>query len=97
MRAPGFRVDTIETTGAGDCFMGCCLGYILDHGLQGLDEAGLAHMLRFANAAAALVTTKKGRHPLHARAGGDPAADGREIKKERGPADHSPGRRAWLS
>lgn len=60
VRAPGFRVDTIETTGAGDCFMGCCLGYILDHGLQGLDEAGLARMLRFANAAAALVTTKKG-------------------------------------
>ena len=50
----------IETTGAGDTFCACMLNYVLDHGLAGLSEAQLTEMLRFANAAAYLVTTKKG-------------------------------------
>lgn len=60
VRVPGFKVNTIETTGAGDTFMGCCLNYLLENGLQPPTQDGLFHMLRFANAAAALVTTKKG-------------------------------------
>ena len=54
------RPDTIETTGAGDTFCACVLNFVLDHGLEGLTTDGLADMLRFANAAAYLVTTKKG-------------------------------------
>ena len=52
--------NTIETTGAGDTFCACVLNYILDHGLSGLREEELREMLSFANAAAALVTTRKG-------------------------------------
>ena len=52
--------NTVDTTGAGDTFCGCCLHYVLDHGLDRLDRAGLMEMLRFANAAAGLITTKKG-------------------------------------
>ena len=54
------REDTVETTGAGDTFCGCVLHYVLEHGLEGLDEAGLKEMLTFANSAASLITTKKG-------------------------------------
>ena len=49
-----------DTTGAGDCFCACMLNFVLDHGAEGLSEAELHAMLRFANAAAYLVTTKKG-------------------------------------
>lgn len=51
---------TIETTGAGDTFCGCVLHYILEHGLEDLTEENLKEMLRFANSAASLITTKKG-------------------------------------
>ena len=54
------RGGVIETTGAGDTFCACVLNYALEHGLEGLDEAALEEMLRFANTAAYLVTTKKG-------------------------------------
>ncbi len=58
---PSFRLGgTIETTGAGDTFCACILSYVLEHGISGLGEKDLADMLRFANAAAYLVTTKKG-------------------------------------
>ena len=52
--------NTVDTTGAGDTFCGCCLHYVLDHGLEILSEENLGEMLRFANAAAGLITTKKG-------------------------------------
>lgn len=58
--APFLMKNTIETTGAGDTFCACVLNFILEHGLQGLDEGNLLEMLRFANAAAALITTRKG-------------------------------------
>lgn len=54
------RPDTIETTGAGDTFMGCILNYILEHGLENLCETDLIDMQRFAAAAASLITTRKG-------------------------------------
>ena len=50
----------IETTGAGDTFCACVLNYVLDHGLDGLTESNLREMLRFANTAAYIVTTRKG-------------------------------------
>ena len=58
---PGFRLGgTIETTGAGDTFCACVLNYALEHRIEKLNEKQLTEMLRFANAAAYLVTTKKG-------------------------------------
>lgn len=60
MEVPGYNVDTIETTGAGDTFTGCAINGVLDYGLWDLDVDKLAEILDFANAAAALVTTKKG-------------------------------------
>ena len=58
---PGFRLGgTIETTGAGDTFCACVLNFVLENGIDGLNRQKLTEMLRFANAAAYLVTTKKG-------------------------------------
>lgn len=57
---PGFSVKTIETTGAGDTFGGSSLTYLLEHDFDSLTEEQLGEMLTFANAAAAIVTTKKG-------------------------------------
>ena len=58
---PAFvQKNTIETTGAGDTFGGCCLHFILKYGLDCMDREKLEKMLTFANAAASLITTKKG-------------------------------------
>ena len=56
----GFSVKAIETTGAGDTFCGSSLNYLVEHDFDNLTEEQLGEMLTFANAAAALVTTKKG-------------------------------------
>jgi fructokinase len=59
--ADGFaNPNTIETTGAGDTFGGCSLHYVLKYGLDGFDEKKLLELLIFANAAASIVTTRKG-------------------------------------
>ena len=58
---PSFKLGgTIETTGAGDTFCASVLGFVLENGVENLTEVQLTEMLRFANAAAYLVTTKKG-------------------------------------
>ena len=58
---PSFLLGgTIETTGAGDTFCASVLDFILERGLDGLTRDDLKGMLRFANAAAYLVTTRKG-------------------------------------
>ena len=58
---PGFKMEnTIETTGAGDTFMGGILHGVLTRGWRGYTAEELAEMLRFANAAAAIVTTRRG-------------------------------------
>ena len=54
------RGGVIETTGAGDTFCACVLDFVLAHGLDGLTREVLSTMLRFANTAAYLVTTRKG-------------------------------------
>jgi len=51
---------TVETTGAGDTFCGCCLHYVLKYGLDHLDEQKINEMLNVANAAASIITTRKG-------------------------------------
>jgi len=60
VEAGGFKLKTIETTGAGDTFCGSSLNGILERGLENLGEEDLKEILTFANAAAALITTKKG-------------------------------------
>ena len=57
---PFLQKNTIETTGAGDTFCGCVLHYICEHGMEGLEEENLKEMLTFANAAASVITTRKG-------------------------------------
>lgn len=57
---PGVRVENaVDTTGAGDTFMGCILNYVLEHGME-LTAEDLTRMLRFANLAASRIVTRKG-------------------------------------
>jgi len=57
--------NTIETTGAGDTFGACILNFALEHNwtdlrTQEITKEELQEMLQFANAAASLITTRKG-------------------------------------
>ncbi len=57
----GFRnPNTVETTGAGDTFCACGLHFVLKYGLKNLDAGKLYELLTFANAAASLITTRRG-------------------------------------
>ena len=55
-----FKVDTIETTGAGDTFCGSALNYVLEHDINSMTENDLGELLTFANGAASLITTRRG-------------------------------------
>lgn len=57
---PFLQENTIETTGAGDTFCACVLHYVLEHGLLEYSKEELKELLTFANAAASLITTRKG-------------------------------------
>ena len=57
---PFLQEATIETTGAGDTFGACVIDGVLTYGLDGLNEERLTEILTFANAAASIVTTRKG-------------------------------------
>lgn len=57
---PFLSKSTIDTTGAGDTFCAGVLSFVLKHGLASLKETDLEEMLTFANAAASIVTTRKG-------------------------------------
>lgn len=59
--SPFLQESTIETTGAGDTFCACILNYVLEHGLQDVYTIEQRReMLTFANAAASIITTRKG-------------------------------------
>lgn len=58
--APFLQERTIETTGAGDTFGGCALGCLLEIGMENLNRENLKELLRFANAGASIITTRKG-------------------------------------
>ena len=58
--APFLQESTIETTGAGDTFMGSCLHFVLENGIEEIKSEQLKEMLTFANAAASKITTRKG-------------------------------------
>ena len=58
---PSFKLGgTIETTGAGDTFCASVLNFVLENGIACLTAEDREAMLRFANAAAYIVTTRKG-------------------------------------
>ena len=57
---PFLNPNTIETTGAGDTFMGSLLNSVLDTGIENYTETSLKEMLRTANAAASIITTRRG-------------------------------------
>ena len=62
----GFRVKSVDTTGAGDAFVGAFLYCVMDMSrdeLTGMEEAQIRKIVRFSNAAAALATTKYGAIP----------------------------------
>jgi fructokinase len=59
-QSPFLNKDTIETTGAGDTFGACVIHYVLKYGINNLDKNKISEMLKFANAAASLVTTRRG-------------------------------------
>lgn len=54
------NVKTIDTTGAGDTFCACVLHEILENSYSCFTKERLVKMLTFANAAASLITEKKG-------------------------------------
>lgn len=54
------NLNPIDTTGAGDTFCGCCLNTILEVGINNLTDNDIQKMLKFANAAASLITNHKG-------------------------------------
>lgn len=57
---PFLNENTIETTGAGDTFMASVLNSVLEVGLDNYDEQSLMDMLTWANAAASIITTRRG-------------------------------------
>ncbi len=58
--APFLQENTIETTGAGDTFCATSIHTVLKYGLDNLTEENLTELLTYANAAASLITTRKG-------------------------------------
>ncbi|URD99104.1 ribokinase [Musa troglodytarum] len=58
-----FTVEQVDTTGAGDAFVGALLRRIVEDPSALQDEKKLREVLRFANACGAITTTKKGAIP----------------------------------
>lgn len=75
---PAYKVRTVDTTGAGDAFLGAFLSRVLQscHTVETLEREEIESMVDFANAAGALATTKKGAIPAM------PGLE--EIKKRQG-------------
>lgn len=59
--APGFAVEALDTTGAGDSFVAALLSGLLTYGDE--FDRHLPEIARFANAVGALTTTQKGAIP----------------------------------
>ncbi|MNV86130.1 aminoimidazole riboside kinase [compost metagenome] len=65
MSEPGVKVNVIDTTGAGDAFIGALLYQISQmNDFNGrINPAVASEMLAFANKAAAITTTRSGAIP----------------------------------
>lgn len=59
---PCFDVNTVDTTGAGDCFCGAALSALIDMELdfKNINEPECEYILRYASAAASLATAGRG-------------------------------------
>lgn len=57
---PFLQEKTIETTGAGDTFCASAIHFLLKYGIDGFNEERLKELLTWGNAAASLITTRKG-------------------------------------
>lgn len=63
-RVPGYAVDAVDATGAGDAFTAGLLSKLLERGrLDGLGSDELFELGRYANAVGALTCTRKGAIP----------------------------------
>ncbi|KAJ0086606.1 hypothetical protein Patl1_06895 [Pistacia atlantica] len=62
-RVPGFSVKTVDTTGAGDSFVGSFLFSVAKDPNILTDEGKLKEALMFSNACGAICTTQKGAIP----------------------------------
>jgi fructokinase len=60
---PGFEVQAVDTTGAGDGFVAGLLKGLLEHPQADESEAQLRDLCRYANAVGALTTTERGAIP----------------------------------
>ena len=60
---PGFSVESVDTTGAGDGFVAGLLFGILQHQENWMEESTLRKICRLANAVGALTTTQRGAIP----------------------------------
>jgi fructokinase len=61
-----FKVNAVDTTGAGDAFLGAVLHKLSDSSINqivNMKKAEMEEVIKFANAVGALVTTKKGAIP----------------------------------
>ncbi|GAV90299.1 LOW QUALITY PROTEIN: PfkB domain-containing protein [Cephalotus follicularis] len=62
-KVEGFAVNTVDTTGAGDSFVGAFLVSVAKDPSLLNDEGKLKEVLKFANACGAICTSKKGAIP----------------------------------
>jgi fructokinase len=62
-QVPGFSVETVDTTGAGDGFVAGLLVGLLEDEQVWENVSALEQVLRFANAVGALTTTRRGAIP----------------------------------
>jgi fructokinase len=60
---PGFEVQPIDTTGAGDAFVAGLLKGLLEHPDADQDAVRLEEICNYANAVGALTTTERGAIP----------------------------------
>lgn len=58
----GFKVDAVDTTGAGDAFLGGFIGKMMNdgRGIEDIDEDYAAELLKYSNACGAIVSSRKG-------------------------------------
>lgn len=59
----GYKVKAVDTTGAGDAFFGAALSRLCGKNIDEIDRDEMVYTVRFANAAGALATSKKGAIP----------------------------------
>jgi fructokinase len=66
---PAIAVTTVDTTGAGDCFVAATIHQLCQQSLDALDKIALDRIITYAAAAGAIATTKPGAidsQPTHA-------------------------------